>query len=53
MQTDPRNALYGDGRLPADDLVVGVKANGAFAGFHVDALAAAGGVVPSEHDARG
>ncbi len=48
MQTDQRNALYGDGRLPADDLVVGVEANGAFAGFHINAVAAAGGVVNGE-----
>ena len=47
-QTSPRNALYGDGRLPADDLVVGVEADGAFAGFHTDAVAAAGGVVNGE-----
>ena len=47
-QTDPRNSLYGDSRLPADDLVVGVEANGAFTGFPVDLVAATGRVVNGE-----
>ena len=46
--TSPQNALYGDGRLPAQELVVGVEANGAFAGFPIDVVAAAGGVVNAE-----
>ena len=47
-QSDPRNALYGDGRLPAGELVVGVEANGAFAGFPIDLVEAAIGVVNGE-----
>ncbi len=47
-QTDPTLARFGDGRLPANDLVVGVEANGAFAGFPIDVVTEAGGVVNTE-----
>jgi hypothetical protein len=44
-QTGQQSVLYGDDRLPANDLVVGAEAGGAFTGFTVDALTAADGVV--------
>ena len=45
---NPREALWGDDRLTANALVVGVEANGAFAGFPIDVLAREGGVVNTE-----
>ena len=40
--------LYGDDRLPANTLVVGVENGGAFAGFPIDALASQGGLANVE-----
>ncbi len=42
---NPREAVYGDGRLEANALVVGVEMGGAFSGYPVTELQAAGGVV--------
>ena len=46
--SDGRNSRFGDNRLPFDDLVVGVEANGAFEGFPLSAITAAGGVLNTE-----
>lgn len=43
--SDPTLARFADSRLAWDALVVGVEANSAYAGYAVDAVAAAGGYV--------
>ncbi len=45
---NPREAQWGDDRLAANTLVVGVEANGAFVGFPIDVLGREGGVVNTE-----
>ncbi len=37
--------LYGDNRLPSNSLVIGVEENGAYLGYPIDVVNAAGGVV--------
>ena len=46
--SDPNNSEFGDSRLPFDELVVGVEANGVHEGFPISELTAAGGVVNTE-----
>ena len=43
-----REAVYGDDRLSANELVVGVEANGQFKGYPLVALGPAGGVLNDE-----
>jgi len=45
---DPREALYGDKRLPANALVVGVEVNGQYKAYPVDALSKAAGILNDE-----
>ena len=47
-QPNRGDALWGDDRLAANTLVVGVEANGAFVGFPIDAIGREGGVVNTE-----
>ena len=47
-QPNRREALWGDDRLAANALVVGVEANGAFVGFPIDAVGREGGVLNTE-----
>ena len=42
------NSAFGDNRLPFDELVVGVEANGVHEGFPISEITAAGGVVNAE-----
>ena len=42
---NPREAIYGDARLPSNTLVVGVEVDGAFKGYPLGELELAGGVV--------
>jgi hypothetical protein len=44
-QYDRGEDLYGDNRLPANSLVVGVEENGAYLGHPIDVVQGAGGVV--------
>ena len=44
-QYDRQEDLYGDDRLPANALVVGVEENGSYLGYPIDVVTAAGGVV--------
>jgi hypothetical protein len=47
-QPNPGEALYGDDRLAANALIVGVEANGEFVGFPIDLVGSSGGVVNTE-----
>ncbi len=44
-QPNPSEALYGDDRLPANALVVGVESGGEFVGFPIELVGGSGGVV--------
>ncbi len=46
--SDGRNSQFGDNRLPFDELVVGVEANGVHEAFPLSTLTAAGGVLNVE-----
>ena len=47
-QPNPGEALYGDDRLPANTLVVGVEVDSEFVGFPIELVADAGGLVNAD-----